>query len=161
MLKGYRRMSYLVLSQMESITAKRFKLLIRTERKWRACKKEKYEKYIFVWDIKKVFVWNIKSICMRWAGSPRRLAVKHGPLRTAHRCQDRPLNNIIHHWAPPTASNILDFRLILGIMVVFGDIPHQIFGIFARHQGQYSVPTLSFRRALNFLSSSTVCNGRD
>ena len=47
MLKGYRRMSYLVLSQMESITAKRFKLLIRTERKWRIWEKKKYEKYLY------------------------------------------------------------------------------------------------------------------
>ena len=54
LLKGYRRMSYLVLSQMESITAERFKLLIRTEAKGRVCKK--YEKYL---------KRNVKSICMK------------------------------------------------------------------------------------------------
>ena len=47
MVKGYRRMSYLVLSQMESITAKRFKLLIRAERKGSISKK------------------SMKSICMK------------------------------------------------------------------------------------------------
>ena len=36
---------------------------------------------------------NMKMCSPRWW-----LAVKHGPLRTAHCCQDRPLNYIIHHW---------------------------------------------------------------
>ena len=40
-LKGYRRMSYLVLSQMESITAKTFKLFIRSRKgKKKVFKKE-------------------------------------------------------------------------------------------------------------------------
>ena len=101
-LKGYRRMSYLVLSQMESITAKTFKLFIRSR------KEKKKEKCL-----KKKMIW-----------APRRLAVKHGPLRTAHRCQYRPLNHIIHHPVGcfkfkkfhffPTFGFFLEVRMIFG-----------------------------------------------
>ena len=81
LLKGYRRMSYLVLSQMESITAERFKLLIRTEAKGRVCKK--YEKYLKR-NVKSICM-KVKSICMkaRWHLGGSRSNMVHLGLLTA------------------------------------------------------------------------------
>ena len=50
----------------------------------------------------------IKKICVSMKiGSPWRLAVKHGPLGTAHSCQHRSLNQTIDHCWPPFNISVL------------------------------------------------------